>query len=295
MRRQIIVVLLSLFFSLFAVVLPASALERGALFKVTGSGHSMYLFGTMHVGLPEFYPLEPRIAQAVANASTLALEVDPQQPPAVMAKAMRDYGMARPGAALPPALAARLAPVLAKAGIDVATLAPLKPWVVAMVLGLNEYAALGYRADLAVDSHLAALARAAKVKVIELESIDAQMALFARLSDAGQLRYLDDTLALIESGRQREEVREVVDAWRGADQAALEALAVRVELDATWAGRFVQGVLLEGRNGPLADKLLALLAKQDNAVAAIGVLHLVGKHSVPVLMRLKGVTVERVY
>jgi uncharacterized protein YbaP (TraB family) len=292
MRRQIIVVFFSLF---FAAALPASALERGALFKVTGSGHSMYLFGTMHVGLPEFYPLEPRIAQAVANASTLALEVDPQQPPAVMAKAMRDYGLARPGAALPPALAARLAPVLAKAGVDAVTLAPLKPWVVAMVLGLNEYAALGYRADLAVDSHLAAVARAAKVNVIELESIDAQMALFARLTDAEQLRYLDDTLALIESGRQRAEVRQVVDAWRSADQAALEALAVRVDTDTTWAGRFVRNVLLEGRNGPLADKLLELLAKQDNAVAAIGVLHLVGKRSVPVLMRAKGVTVERVY
>ena len=132
-------------------------------------------------------------------------------------------------AALPPALVARLAPVLAKAGIDAATLAPLKPWVVAMVLGLSEYAALGYRADLAVDSHLAALARSAKVKVIELESVDAQMALFARLPDADQLRYLDDTLALIESGRQRAEVRQVADAWRGADQAALEALAVRMD------------------------------------------------------------------
>ena len=292
MRRQIIVVFFSLF---FAATFPASALERGALFNVTGFGHSMVLFGTMHVGLPEFYPLEPRIAQAVANASTLALEVDPQLPPAVMAKAMRDYGVAGPGAALPSALAARLAPVLAKAGIDAATLAPLKPWVVAMVLGLNQYAALGYRADLAVDSHLAALARGAKVTVIELESIDAQMALFSRLTDAEQLRYLDDTLALIESGRQRTEVRQVVDAWRGADQAALEALAVRIESDTTWAGRFVQKVLLEGRNGPLADKLLELLAKQDKAVAAIGVLHLVGKHSVPALMRLKGVTVERVY
>jgi uncharacterized protein YbaP (TraB family) len=292
MRRQIIVVFFSLF---FAAALPASALDRGALFKITGSGHSMYLFGTMHVGLPEFYPLEPRIAQAVANASTLALEIDPQLPPAVLAKAMSDYGVARPSVALPPALAARLAPVLAKAGIDAATLAPLKPWVVAMVLGLNEYAALGYRADLAVDSHLATLARAAKVKVIELESIDAQMALFSKLSNGEQLRYLDDTIALIESGQQRAEVRQVVDAWRRADQAALEALAVRVELDTTYAGRFVQQVLLEGRNGPLADKLLELLAKEDHAVAAIGVLHLLGKHSVPVLMRAKGVTVERVY
>lgn len=292
MRRQIIVVFFGL---LFAAALPAAATDRGALFKVTGGGHSMYLFGTMHVGLAEFYPLEPRIAQAVAKASTLALEVDPQLPPAVVAKAMHDYGMAGPGATLPPALAARLASVLARAGMDPAALAPLKPWLVAMVLSLNEYAALGYRADLAVDAHLAALARSDKVRVVELESMDAQMALFAALSDADQLRYLDDTLALIESGKQKEEVRQVVDAWRRADQGALDALAVRVENDTTYAGRFVQKVLLAGRNGALADKLLQLLAKEDNTVAAIGVLHLIGKQSVPVLMRAKGVSVERVY
>jgi uncharacterized protein YbaP (TraB family) len=292
MRRQIIVLFFSFF---FAAGVPAWALERGALFKVTGGGHSMLLFGTMHVGLAEFYPLEPRIAQAVASASTLALEVDPQLPPAVLAKAMRDYGMASPATALPPALAARLAPVLARAGMEPAALAPLKPWVVAMVLGLNEYAALGYRADLAVDAHLAALARAGKVKVIELETIDAQMALFAGLSDADQLRYLDDTLALIESGGQKAQVRQLVDAWRSADQRALDALAVRVENDTTHAGRFVRKVLLEGRNAGLADKLLQLLAKEDNTVAAIGVLHLIGKQSVPALMRASGVTVERVY
>ena len=292
MRRQIIVVLFSMF---WLIAVPASATDRGALFKVTGSGHSMYLFGTMHVGLPEFYPLEPRIAQAVANASTLALEVDPQLPPEVVAKAMREHGTASPGATLPPALAARLARLLGKAGIEPASLAPLKPWVVAMVLGLNEYAALGYRADLAVDSQLATMARAGKAKVVQLESIDAQMALFGGLSDADQLRYLDDTLALIESGKQRAEVRQVVDAWRTADQPALDAIAAKVASDTTYAGRFVQQVLLDGRNGALADKLHLLLANEDNAVAAIGVLHLLGKHSVPALLRARGVTVERVY
>ncbi|MDL2356739.1 MAG: TraB/GumN family protein [Pseudomonadota bacterium] len=292
MRRQIIVV----FFSLFlGAALPALAVDRGALFKVSGAGHTMLLFGTMHVGQPDFYPLEPRIAQAVAHASTLALEVDPLMPPEVVAKAVREYGMAAPGAALPPALAARLARTLGKAGLDPAALAPLKPWMVAMVLGVSEYARLGYRTDLAVDAHLAGLARAAKVKVLELESIDAQMALFGSLSDADQLRYLDDSLALIESGKQRAEVRQVVDAWSSADRAALDALAARVDQDTTYAGRFVRDVLLDGRNGGLADKLMLLLAREDNAVAAIGVLHLLGKHSVPALLRAKGVTVERVY
>jgi hypothetical protein len=38
--------------------------ERGALFKVSSGGHTMHLFGTIHVGLPGFYPLEPRVADA---------------------------------------------------------------------------------------------------------------------------------------------------------------------------------------------------------------------------------------
>jgi len=53
--------------------------------------------------------------------------------------------------------------------------------------------------------------------------------------------------------------------------------------------------MLEERNGPLANKLATLLEEQDNAVAAIGVLHLVGKHSVPAKLRALGLTVERIY
>src|SRR3954462_10431092 len=68
MRRQIIVVFVSLF---WLALSPAWGADRGALFKVEGSGHTMYLFGTIHVGQPGFYPLEPRIVAAVSGASKL--------------------------------------------------------------------------------------------------------------------------------------------------------------------------------------------------------------------------------
>jgi uncharacterized protein YbaP (TraB family) len=292
MRRRIIVVFLSLFWLALA---QAAAADRGALFKVTGKGHTMYLFGTMHVGLPEFYPLEPRITQALAEAPTLALEIDPGRPPETIAKVMREYGMAASGATMPPPLKARLERVLRQAGLDPAAMAPLKPWLVAMVLGVREFAALGYRADLAVDAHLAAQARAGKTEVIELESAELQMALFSSLSDADQLRYLDESITLIESGKHRAEMRQIVDAWRNADQAALDAIAARLENDTTFSGRFMQKVLLDGRNAAMADKLLLLLERDDKAVAAVGVAHLLGKNSIPALMRARGVTVERVY
>jgi uncharacterized protein YbaP (TraB family) len=295
-RHRIIVILLAL--SCFA--LPAAwGAERGALFKVQGSGHTMYLFGTMHVGVPAFYPLEPRIAQAVAGASTLVLEIDNDSDPAAMADAMRRHGMLAPGSALyekmTPRFRQRLDAVLGRAGIPPAAAGAVRPWLVAVMLALAEYGALGYDPALAVDAHLAQLARDSGVPVAALETVDGQLALFGRLSDAEQLVFLEETVDLIEKGEQREEVRQIAAAWAGADQAALDAVAHRIETDTTLSGRFMQKVLLEERNAGMAAKLAQLLAQKDNSVAAVGVLHLVGTRSVPKLLQERGITVERVY
>ncbi len=295
MRRQIIVV----FFSLLCLALPqAWGADRGALFKVTAYGHTMYLFGTMHVGQKEFYPLEPRIAAAVKGASTLALEIDPAQDPALAAQALKNYGMTAPGAtrqALSPAMRVRLDRALAKSGIDPAAVVQLKPWLVATVLAMAEYGRQGYKTELSVDGHLAQMAREAKVPVVALESASSQMSLFNRLSMAEQVGFLEESIGLIESGKQGAEVSKIVNAWRTADQAAFEDISVRASSDTSVSGRFVKHVLLEERNGALAEKLAQLLEREANTVAAIGVLHLIGVNSVPSLLGERGIAVERVY
>lgn len=295
MRRQIIVV----FFSLFWLALPnAWSAQRGALFKVVSSGHTMYLFGTMHVGQPGFYPLEPRIAQAVATASTLALEIDPAADPAMLTQALNAYGMSEPGKEgeeMGPALKARLDKALGNAGMNPAIAARFKPWLVATMLAMGEYAAQGYRADLSVDAHLASLARSSHVRVIGLETPTSQMSLFNRLSHAQQLRLLEESLDLAESGKQSGEVRQIVEAWRTADKAAFDVIAARAESDMSVSGRFLKNVLIDERNVTLAGKLADLIKRENHSVAAIGVLHLIGSNSVPSLLAARGMTVERVY
>ena len=295
MRRQIIVLFLSL---LCLVLPPAFGADRGALFKVSAYGHTMYLFGTMHVGQPEFYPLEPRIAAAIKGASTLALEIDPGQDPSLAAQALKAYGMTAPGVtrqALSPALRVRLDRALAKAGIDPAAVVQLKPWLVATVLAMAEYGRQGMRADLSVDSHLAQLARTAKVPVVGLESAGSQMSLFNRLTLAEQVGFLEESIGLIESGQQGAEVTKIVNAWRTADQAAFDDIAARAANDTSVSGKFVKNVLLEERNGALAEKLAQLLEREASTVAAIGVLHLIGANSVPSLLGERGMAVERIY
>jgi uncharacterized protein YbaP (TraB family) len=282
----------------FFVLAPASAAERGALFKVANGGHTMYLFGTMHVGLPEFYPLEPRIASALASASVLALEIDTQQPEA-MGAALARHGRMEAGTdiftGMAPGDRSRLERALGKVNIPPAAVAGFKPWIVASLLALAEYGTLGYSPALSVDDYLAKQARERKVRIVELESVDAQLGLFNRLSMQDQADYLKESVEMIESGRQTRDVRQIVEAWATADKAMLDEIAARAEADMSMSGRFVQKVLIDERNVTLAARLAQLLANEKSSVAAVGVLHLVGTKSIPVLLKAQGLKVERVY
>lgn len=304
MRRPIIVV----FFSLFLMACQALGAERGALFKVTGHGNTLHLYGTIHAGRADYYPLEPRIREAVAAAPTLALEVDATRDPSANAAAFRQYGMypaGSPGrASLPAARRLRIEAGLKQQGMDPVAVARLKPWMVATMLAVNDAVRLGYDPALGVDHHLAQLARSdkpgkggkgSKTRIAELESMGYQLALLNRLPEEAQWQLLEETLDTMASGRQLRETRELFAAWERADQKALDAIALRIERDDTLGGKFMREVLLEERNGPMADKVASLLARENNAVVAVGLLHLVGKRGVPELLRQRGMKVERVY
>lgn len=279
--------------------LPAQAAERGALFRLSAHGHTMFLFGTMHVGLPAFYPLEPQLAAAVESASVLALELDPQPSFAKVAAALNRYGKLAPDAAgyaeLGPRKLTRIDEMARAAGIDPATARTYKPVLLATLLSLAEYEKQGYRASLSTDRELARMARARGVHIVELESLEGQLAMLDSLPVPSQWRFLEECLNSISSGAQANEVRTVVGAWGSADQAGLEAMAQRMYSDNSVGGTFTREVLLDGRNGGLADKIDKLLEDKDKAVSAIGVLHLLGPRSVPELLRARGIAVERVY
>ncbi|PVX33870.1 hypothetical protein C8C92_0394 [Janthinobacterium sp. 78] len=302
MRSQIIV----MFCGLFLLPLPAALAEaapvaqnRGALFRVQDAGHTLYLFGTIHVGAPDFYPLEPTVMQALEGAGALALEIDPGADPRAALGAVLKYGMEAPGSQVPAdcrqTLAPRLAPLLQKYGIAPEAVAPMKPWMLASMLAIGEFSTLGYRSDLAVDNYLSQQARARKIPVVELESMEGQLALFGAMTPLDQCRFLEDGVASIEDQEQNQEAREIANAWRTADAAAFDKLAAKAATDPSFSAQFVQKVLLDGRNPALADGIAKLLAREKHSLAAIGVLHLVGTKSVPDLLRQRGLKVVRVY
>jgi uncharacterized protein YbaP (TraB family) len=291
---------LALFVSLFWLFAPnASAAERGALFRVSLDGHVMHLFGTLHVGLPEFYPLEPRIVNAVSQASTLALEIDPGQPQSELARALRAHGLLAGGSGgyerMDTERKARLDKLILQGGLDPSASRTYKPVLLATLLTMGEYTKQGYRSDLSSEAWLARLARKGNTRVLELESLGRQLSLLDRLGVEERWRFLDEMMGTIESGVQRSEARAMVQAWSTADRHALDQIAARCEADTSVSGKFVTQVLLKERNAGLADSLLQLLRQENKTFAAIGVLHLLGTGSVPALLQERGASVERIY
>jgi uncharacterized protein YbaP (TraB family) len=299
MRHPFLAFLCSLFWLAVPGASTAFATERGALFRVSLDGHEMHLFGTLHVGLPEFYPLEPRLADALGQASTLALEIDPLQPQRELQRAVRDHGMLEPGSAGYEGMDAQhralLDSLIAQGGIDAARALRFKPVLLATLLTMAEYTKQGFKPELSSEAWLARQARAQGARVLELESLDRQLSLLDRLAEPDRWRFLDEMMRTIVSGAQKKEARAMVQAWSSADRAALDAIAARCEADASVSGSFVTRVLLKERNADLAGSLLHLLRQEPRTFAAVGVLHLLGNGSVPTLLREQGVQVERIY
>ena len=296
MHRRIIVAFLWLF---LMVAHAVQAAERGVLYQVSGKGKSMLLFGTMHMGAADFYPLEPRLGAALQKAPVLVLEINPLEAKAREGEVLQKYGTLPAGVLLDqqllPPLRQRLDKVLQGAGMSMSMVARYKPWMLAVMLPMVELMKHGYRPDLAVDLHLAEAARARGIPILELESVEIQMKLFDSLTPTQQLEVLEETVAMAESGRLQAEAMELTRAWRNADHALFDVIVARMEADQSTGGRFVREVILEKRNGPMADKLAKLLAEQDQVVVGVGALHLLGKGSVPELLRARGLTVQRIY
>jgi uncharacterized protein YbaP (TraB family) len=294
MPRRIIIIVLAAFSLLSSQVW---AVERGALFKVSGHGHTMVLFGTIHMGLPEFFPLDESVTKALAASSTLALEFDPTVQTAELAATMRRVAATTPAiaAAMPPALGPRLTRRLEALGAPPTLATQFKPWMLIITLASVEYAKLGYRPDLAVDAYLAKLAHSENIKVIGLETAESQLDLLDHLPVADQWTILDETLASLDSGEAQQDVRSLTDGWAKADHATLDALARKFEKDPRLSSQIMQRRFLTERNGPMADKLDGLLTREKNTMAAVGLMHLIGKDSLPALLRAKGLKVEQLY
>jgi uncharacterized protein YbaP (TraB family) len=263
-------------------------------------GITVHLFGTMHVGKPEFYPLPAPVEENLRGAEHVVFEVDPRsasEPKAVAE--LQKRSQLRPGQHLYQLLSADtlvvLQAVLQEQNLAVDSMRRLKPWMISLLLGDLQSKALGFQAAWGLESYFMK-ERAPDSDVLQLESLRQQVDMLEKLDPEVFLGY-----SLHEFRESASEIEALAQAWRCGDHATLEALLFS-DLSAPNLSEMqregLMGLhekLFTERNEVMADGIEKLIATgSDDYFVAVGAGHLLGADSVVALLRQRGYTVQPV-
>jgi uncharacterized protein YbaP (TraB family) len=263
------------------------------LWRVRTDVGELYLLGSVHVLRPGDLPLPAPVLDAYARSETIALELDLGAiAPGELERALIEFGTAPPTRPLEVAVGEEYTAIreaLEAAGYDAAALDRFDPWFVSTAVINRELAALGFRAELGVESQLSQRAREEGKRVTGLETISQQLGIFESLDAHTQARMLRETLEELDT--LDEATSRTITAWRHADIAALRAeLADPFEDQPALYER-----LVVQRNESWMPAIMSMLETPETEFVVVGALHVVGRDSVVALLRARGLVPEALW
>jgi uncharacterized protein YbaP (TraB family) len=287
-------ILRSLAALLFALcALPA--FSANYLWEVTGLKNRAYLYGTVHAGKPEWFPLPDAVERAFVESTVLVVEAD-----VTNTTAMAAYGSSM-SYAPPDSLKAHVAPedyerfrkLLPRYRFTEEALAQAKPFIAISLLVFAEWAREGLLAGNGIDQYLILKARAEAKPVKEIEGIDMQMRLMDSLSEREQRELFASTLTAVESGLTGEQIKSLVKAWQAGDPDALLAMARKYNAQVKGAAEFEEKFIWS-RHDDMVKKIEGYLNdSKERHFIAVGSLHLAGPRGLIELLRKRGYVVRQ--
>ena len=269
-----------------------NARDHGFLWRIGKGGRTSYLYGTLHIAKVEWMFPGPRVAQALRESDTVALELDLLD--AEVTVRMINAVSTWQGPALPDALQQRLARQFEAACLPAEALAALPPELQIDQLGTLSARRDGIDPAYGIDRFLAGYARREKKAVVSLETPELQ-AEALRLPDPRDAQALvENGLAELEADRVRPMVLRIARVWAESDVGALDHYNDWCECRGSAAERDLMKRLLDDRNPAFAERIAALHEGGQRVFAAVGSLHMVGPGGLPALLARRGYRVERV-
>jgi len=274
-------------FLLFTVGLEAGSL----LYKASSDQSTVYILGSIHLAKPEFYPLDKAIERAYEQSDVLVVELDPDTAKAaqVMQTTMQRLGTYPQGKSLKSELSAEtyraLQAYTARAGVPLDALQRLRPWVVMLQLSVTEMLRLGYAPEFGIDRHFLEKAKREHKRVMELETVEEQMALLSRDDSDYQDRLLRYSLASMEEIEPMLEQLSV--SWQNGDAKSMEKMfLLSLQDDPDLKG--VYDDLVTRRNHRMTEKILSFLKTDRNYFVVVGAGHVIGKEGIAALLAKEG-------
>ena len=260
--------------------------RRGFLYQVTrskaASAGKLFLYGTVHVGKVGLEPFNPVVLRALGESRRIALEADPtdragiERLVALLGRYPAGDGLDRH---VPPALLDRVRSFGKRSGLPPDRIGQFRPWLLATTVSLASLGSVGLDPTLGSEVSLSGYAHGARLPVVEIEGIEAQLRMLASLPEALQTAQLDEALADADSSEARAEGLALYDLWLHGDAAAGEQIVAELHREAQSRvyERYFVDTLLDGRNRTMADQAEQWMRDAGTTFFAVGTLHLFGE------------------
>lgn len=277
------------------VASPVSAQKPSHLiWKGSVAQSTVYLMGSIHFGLPSMYPLPIRIQTAFESSDALLVEVDIRDAnqDATMALVTK-VGIYHDGTTLQDHLPSmqfrRFESVVQQLGLPVEMMLPQKPWLAVLTLSAISVQLQGFSDQLGVDRYF--LDRVSSQKVIEIESIEQQLALMSSFSDKEQQWMLSQTLDEFDDAGKA--LQEMVLNWQTGDENAFVEQTLEGFPKGKESKRIYQAMFTD-RNKSMANYIIKLASSKPGIYfVVVGAGHLIGSDGVPALIKKSGYSVSR--
>lgn len=271
----------------------SQAKDRGLLYRISRDGLDSFVYGSLHIGRPEWAYPGPKLRAALGRVDLLALELDLSDPATL--QILSQPPAHAPALKLTPALRARLDAQARAACLPPTLLAGQHP-----LMELATYTVLAARWD-GLDSRfgqealLSQWAQQHGLPIIALEDAASQQQALIPADAKQALLSLQKGLTQLEQGRVRTVMQRLAQAWAQGDLATMQDYARWCDCaaDAQDRADFIR--LNDARNPGLAEGIAARHSQGQSVLAAVGALHLSGEQSLLKHLSRRGFVVERLH
>lgn len=285
---------------------PQESSISPALYRVTDeNGHTLWLFGSIHVGTEDFYPLPDYVLNAYNSSDALAVEIDIVAMEADLVGQMNliKMMMYTDGTTIAQHLPAetyeKAVAVLQENQLYNTIMDLYYPAIWWSTIETLAYEKAGALAEYGIDQNLLQMAKAENKEILEVESAELQYSLMAGFSEDLQAMLLQSAVDSYENSAQTAaDCQALLDMWSSGDVDAFSAYLQEEDTveDANQQLLYDEYTekLITARNATMTEYAENALLSGKEVFLCVGAAHIIGEGAIAENLRQLGYTVELV-
>lgn len=277
------------------------------LYKVTNkSGNTIWLFGSIHIGKSNFFPLPEYVTSALYSSDAVAVEFDLvafEKDVAAQTQSMTklispNYSVKSHLTQSETSIYDQAVEILKENNSYNSAFDYYKPVVWSMLIDNFTYEKFGADSSLGIDKHILDTAKEKNIKIEEIESADSQYQMLADFSDELQTKMLVDSIKNYNNPNAKKEIEELMETWSTGNHAKLRQILKEDEenLKKELPNHYFEYTyaMTTKRDALMTQYAIDALAKGNETFICVGAAHIAGENGMVDSLKAEGYNVEEI-